>query len=176
MVGVSLPVGASDPVARALIRAASGKQRGTLASIQSAVESSISTVWAPNTAYLAGVLVQNGNPPITYLVNTGFTSGATFDTAHLGVVDITQFYGVLERTSAATSNRNAPYNLTVVVNPAHLTPPNDPAALLSSVSANKPAGILLETYFSTSPLVAQYTRNLGAITATLDLATITDVT
>jgi hypothetical protein len=175
-VGVPVPVGAPDATARALVRAESGQNRGTLASISSAVERSISTVWAPNTAYLAGVLVQNGNPPVTYIVNTGFTSGSTFDATNLGVVDITNYYDVMERTSAALNDRNAAYHLTIVVDPDQLTPPGDSAALLKAVSLNKPAGILLEVYLSDFPLLAEYTRLLSAVTVDLDLALIADVT
>jgi hypothetical protein len=81
LIGVPVPVGASEAEARALIKAESGLERGTEASINAAIERSISRFWMPDTEYLKGQLVRHeGTPgsPLTYEVTAPFTSGATF--------------------------------------------------------------------------------------------------
>jgi len=174
LVGVQIPAGSSDATARALIRAESGMQRGTIQSIQAAVERSISTSWMPNTAYTVGQVVQYGAPPVVYEVASAFTSGASFDATNLTPTDITQHYSLIERFDGAT--RNLAYDLTIIVDPEELSPAGNTTALLAAVAANKPAGITLHVVQTDTPLVSQYTRLLSAITVTLDVAQLSDVT
>ena len=142
-VGVTLPIGASDPFSRSLISAEAGMARGTLASIRSAVQRSISTMWQPNTAYLAGVMVRYdaGAGDVYYLVTTSFTSGATFATTDLAVVDPTTQYSIHENTNAAGAQDA--YAISIVTKPEQLTPVSNTTALTTAVNAVKPGGVLL---------------------------------
>jgi hypothetical protein len=169
-VGVAVPDGADDATARAAIRAESGFSRGTLAAITKAVERSISTTWAPSVAYVIDQLVQHGNPPTVYKATANFTSPATFDTAHLAVVDIRTQYSVLERLKFDLT-RDA-YHLTLIVRPAQLAPANDTAALLAAVNAVKPAGIVLETVVTTSPRWQDATLTWAAVGGSVTWATV----
>jgi hypothetical protein len=80
-VGVILPTGVTEAEARALIKAESGLERGTEASVKAAIERGISRFWAPDTEYLEGQLVRHESTPgslLCYEVTETFTSGATF--------------------------------------------------------------------------------------------------
>lgn len=150
-VGVSIPAGADEATARALVRAESGLSRGTLASIQSAVERSISASWAPNTHYLAGTLVAHdpGTGAVFYTVDADFTSDPAFSTANLTPTNPKLWYRLFERQRQdATTDA---YALTIYVRPEHLTPTNDTTAILAAVNANKPAGIVLYLVVTDSP-------------------------
>jgi hypothetical protein len=79
------------------------------------------------------------------------------------------------RTARIVENVDAnPYRLAVIARSAS-TP--DPAGTLAAAQSQKPLAMLLTgAYFSTVPLVMEYTRPLSAITATLATATLADVT
>jgi hypothetical protein len=178
-VGVSIPDGTDDATARALIQAEAGMHRGTPASIRSAIERNISTVWQPNTAYASGVIVSYAatpGSPVYYLTTSSFTSGATFATTNLTEIAITSQYQLYER-STSTLAADA-YQIAVVVNTAQLTPSGNSTALLAAIDAVKPAGILVNIIggVAGAPLLAQYTRNFSAITAQLAVAQLADVT
>lgn len=201
-VGVQIPPGTDELTARSLVKAEAGKNRGTLASIRAAVERSISTPWAPLTAYLAGVLVTNAG--LYYKVTTNFTSGATFTTTDLLQVDPASQYQVVERfappgtitntlgaqwarargswqhvdpsitwASYAPTADPTPYQLTVVVQPGQLTPTNNTTALNAALAANKPAGILLYVIAVATPEWFQATKTWNAVGAGVKWATLT---
>lgn len=172
-VGVSIPAGASETAARSYVRAEAGLQRGTLASLRSAVERSISTPWAPSTAYLAGVLVTNDTPAGRdfYKVTTNFTSSAgAFNTTNLTLVDPTLFYQMRERVRGDLTAD--PYALTVVVRPEQLTPVSDTTALLAAITANKPAGIVLYLTVTDSPRWSDATKAWSAVGGTITWTTV----
>jgi hypothetical protein len=77
-VGVSVPNGADPTTALSLVTAEAGQNRGTLASIQAAIQRTISTPWTPLTTFAADTIITYGVPPVYYLVNAGFTSGSLF--------------------------------------------------------------------------------------------------
>lgn len=80
-VGVPVPVGTPEAEARALIKAESGLERGTEASVKAAIERGISRFWASDTECLEGQLVRHESTPgslLCYEVTKTFTSGATF--------------------------------------------------------------------------------------------------
>lgn len=143
-VGVQIPVGQDIPTAQALVTAEAGQNRGTLASLQSAITRSISNPWTANTAYTSGhALVSNGVPPTYYSVVSGYTSGATFgatDLANLAVINPLTQFTVIER-SDPNGNPNA-YFVNITVNPAQLTPVSNDAALIANVGAVLPGGII----------------------------------
>lgn len=168
-VGVQVPIGTSEPVARALIRAESGLNRGTLASVQSAIERNISTPWQPVTSYTAGTLVTHdpgdGGGPRTYLVATTFTSGSLFDSANLTQTDPNLWYRVYERQRGdGTSDA---YALAVVVRPEQLTPTNDTTAVTAAINATKPAGIILYVTATDSPAWSSATKTWGTVGGTV---------
>lgn len=178
-VGVAIPTTASDGAARQLIQAEAGLNRGTVASIRSAIERNISTEWAPTTTFLSGTMVAyQPTPGVTayYIVNTTFTSGTAFDATNMSPVDPTSQYQFYERATATLAPDA--YQIAIVVGSAQLTPAGDDTALLADIANVKPAGILVNVLIggAGSPLVSQYTRNMSAITAQLALAQLADVT
>lgn len=174
-VGVVVPTGADQATALALTRGEGGKDRGKITAIQSAIQSGISTPWQPNTAYVTGgPLLAYGSPAVYYEVASAFTSGATFSATNLTVVAPTDFYQLIERSSPAGTVDA--YQLTVVVRPEQLTPSGNVSAITAAILAVKPAGVILNLVTNDAPLVSEYTRDFSAITATLALAQLSDVT
>jgi hypothetical protein len=171
-VGVQIPTGTDETTARALIRAESGMNRGTLASIQSAIERNISTPWQPNTAYLAGVLVTQdpGTGPVYYEVTTGFTSGTTFDATNLAVTDPKLWYRIFERQRP--DETSDAYALTIYVRPEQLMPVNDTTAITASVTATKPAGIILYLIATDSPRIEDATKQINQAAATVTVGNV----
>jgi Phage tail protein (Tail_P2_I) len=150
-VGVQIPKGSAEAQARALVRAESGMNRGTLASVQSAIERSISTPWTPSTAYSTGQLVTNATASgVTYyLVTSGFTSATSFSTTNLAVTDPTFWYRIFER-QRPDETADA-YALTIYVRPEQLTPVGDTTAITTAVTGTKPGGIILYLIATDSP-------------------------
>jgi hypothetical protein len=177
-VGVTIPVGASDAEARALVKAESGLARGTPASIKSAIERSISVGWLPLTTYLEGRLVQHEAKPgelLTYKVLTSFTSGGTFTTTHLELVTITNQYFLLEREKPG--GETAAYHFTIITRPEQLTPAGNTAQLEANVATVKPAG-LVSHYIDTDegPLIDEGTRTIEASEGVIETATLANIT
>jgi hypothetical protein len=142
-VGATIPIGASESEARALVKAESGLERGTRASIESAIERSVSSFWTPLTAYVAGQLLRHEAVPgelLTYKVVTSFTSGATFATTHLELVSIKAQYDLIEREKPG--GEEAAYHFTIVTKPEQLTPEGNTAQLEANVNTVKPAGLI----------------------------------
>jgi hypothetical protein len=171
-VGVQVPVGAGEATARALVRAESGKNRGTLGSIRSAIERNISAPWQPNTTYLAGVLVtfDPGTGPVFYEVTTGFTSGSTFDATNLTAVDPQGFYRIFER-QMQDGTADA-YHLTIIVLPEQLTPVNNTVAITAAVLATKPGGIILHLTATDSPRWEDATLTWATVAGTVTWANV----
>jgi hypothetical protein len=65
-----------------------------------------------------------------------------------------------------------PYRLAVITAPES----PDTAATARAAAAQKPIGLLLNMYVSTTPLLMEYTRPLSAVIATIGTATVADVT
>jgi hypothetical protein len=141
-VGATVPVGASETEARALVKAESGLNRGTRSSLESAIQRSISNPWMPLTAVTTGQLLSHEASGVVsyYEVTSSFTTPATFNTTHLLLIEITSKYDLIERTKP--SGEAAAYWFLVVVNGAQLTPANNAAALEANVNATRPAGLL----------------------------------
>lgn len=170
-VGVSIPLTASDADARAAIVAEAFEGRGTRASMAFRIVRNISTVWAPATSYLAGVMFSyQATPGATtyYLVGTNYTSGATFgatDLANATAVDPATQYSFSERTPD-------PYTVSIVVKPEQLTPTNNLTALLADVTIVKPAGILLGVIATDSPQWSAATSAWNAVAGTVTWANV----
>jgi Phage tail protein (Tail_P2_I) len=163
-VGVSIPVGASESEARALVKAEAGLNRGTRSSIESAIQRAISNAWMPLTAYTTGQLVYHEvSGAITYYkVQTNFTTPSTFNTTHLEVISITAQYDLLERERP--DGEEDAYFFTVVVRPEQLTPAGNSTQLKANVNAVKPAGLLWEIVESDeTPLIDEFTRIIKEI-------------
>jgi hypothetical protein len=177
-VGATIPVGASESEARQIVKAESALERGTRASIESAIERSISSFWGPLTAYVAGQLVRHEAVPgelLTYKVVTGFTSGATFATTHLELVSIKAQYDLIERENLEGEEKA--YHFVVVTKPEQLTPEGNTVALEANVNTVKPAG-LIGHYIDTDerPLFLEGTVLFSEGIGTFAAATLEDVT
>jgi len=171
-VGVQIPVGTSAADARALVRGESGMNRGTLASIQSAIVRNITTPWQPDTAYAAGVLVsyETGAGVVYYVTNTAFTSGGTFSTANLSPTDPSIWYRIFERQMPDGTADG--YHLTVIVRPEQLTPVNDTTAVTAAIKATKPAGIILHVIATDSPRIRDATKRINEVAGTVTIANV----
>jgi hypothetical protein len=66
-----------------------------------------------------------------------------------------------------------PYRLAVAT-ASGITP--DAAATLAAAQTQVPIGMRIDAYISDAPLLAEYTRQMSAVTATLATATLADVT
>jgi hypothetical protein len=77
-VGVSVPTGADPVTALSLVTAEAGQARGTLASLQAAIQRNISAPWQANTSYAVGTMLTYGTVPTYYLVPSTFTTGIAF--------------------------------------------------------------------------------------------------
>lgn len=182
-VGVSIPVGTPEAEARALIKAESGLQRGTEASVKAAIERSISRFWMPDTEYVKGQLVRHEATPgelLCYEVAATFTSGSTFATTHLTLVNIATQYELLPR-ERADGESNA-YYFTVLAHPKQLTPEGSTSQLDANVKGTKPAGLVpeyvqTEEPLNTGPLIDEGTLAINEVgEAVIETATLANIT
>jgi Phage tail protein (Tail_P2_I) len=65
------------------------------------------------------------------------------------------------------------YRAALVADPAQVP---DQAAFETAVMRAKPVGLVFSFYYSAAPLLFEYTRSLSAVTQTIDIATLSDVT
>jgi hypothetical protein len=151
-VGVEIPKGTPEAEARALVKAKAGTERGTRASVVAAIEGAIAPFWTADTAYLKGQLVRHteGVATTCYEVTANFTSGSSFATTHLTVVNIATQYELLER-ERADGESNA-YYFTVLCHGYQLTPEDNLAQMEARVNAAKPAGLVPEYVVTEEPL------------------------
>jgi len=180
-VGVQIPIGASEAEARALVKAESGLERGTEASVKAAIERAISRFWAPNTAFTAGQLVRHESPEglLCYEATSNFTSGPSFTTAHLTLVNIATQYEPLPREKA--NGESNPYYFTVLVHPQQLTPEGSIGRLDANVKGVKPAGlvpeyVLTEEPLQTDPYIDEFARLIENIAGEIETLTLAEVT
>jgi hypothetical protein len=148
-VGVSVPTGADPTTALSLVTAEAGQARGTLASLQAAIQRNISTPWTANTAYSAGTMITYGNPVVYYLVGTAFTSGNSWQ--QLGLEN---FVG----------NPSFEYD-TLLAAPAWWIKPSNIAPFGSHIQGGLPAGLTLNTFAVENGWAASGTNSLR-VTAT----------
>lgn len=182
LVGVVLPVGCSEAEARALIKAESGLQRGTEASVKAAIERGISRFWAPDTEFLKGQLVRHELMPgelLCYEVTATFTSGSTFETTHLSLVNIATQYELLSRERA--DGESNPYYFTVLCHPQQLVPEGNTAQLDGNVKGVKPAGlvpeyVVTEEPLQTDPYIDEFSRLIESIEGEIETLTLAQVT
>lgn len=182
LVGVDVPLGAPEPEARALVRAKAGISRGTRASVEAAIERSITVAWAVDTAYTKGQLVTHepkAGELLCYEATANFTSGATFATTHLTVVNIHTQYELIPR-ERANGETNA-YYFTVIVHGYQLQPEGNTAQLLDNINSVKPAGlvpeiVVTEEALATDPLISEFTLPIEAISGEIETLTLADVT
>lgn len=182
-VGVSIPVGTPEAEARVLIKAESGLERGTEASVKSAIERGISRFWAPSTEFLKGQLVRHEANPgelLCYEVTATFTSGATFETTHLSLVNIATQYELLSREKA--NGESSPYYFTVLVHPKQLVPEGNTTQLDANVKGTKPAGLVPEYVVTEEPLQTDPVIDEGSLAinevgeAVIETATLANIT
>jgi hypothetical protein len=176
-VGASVPAGASETEARALVKAESGLNRGTRSSLESAIQRSISNPWKPLTAVTTGQLLSHEvtGTVAYYKVVTSFTTPASFNTTHLEVVSITAQYFLLEREKP--DGEEAAYHLTIVVRPEQLTPAANPAALEANVRSVKPAGLIMHIIETDEgPLIDEGTIPIEEALGVIETATLADIT
>jgi hypothetical protein len=182
-VGVSIPLGTPEGEARALIKAESGLARGTEASVKAAIERGISRFWAPDTEYLKGQLVRHESTPgslLCYEVTATFTSGATFETTHLSLVNIATQYELLPREKA-NGESNA-YFFTILCHPQQLAPEGNIAQLDANVKGTKPAGLVPEYVLTEEPLQTDPVIDEGSLAidevgeAVIETATLANIT
>lgn len=181
-VGVQIPVGVSEAEARALIKAESGLARGTEASVKAAIERSISRFWAPDTEYLKGQLVRHESNPgelLCYEVTATFTSGATFATTNLSLVNIATQYELISREKA-NGETNA-YYFTVLCHPQQVLPEGSLKQMEANVNGVKPAGlvpeyVLTEEPLQTDPYIDEFSREIEAIEGEIETLTLAQVT
>lgn len=180
-VGVSIPVGTPEEEARAIIKAESGLERGTRASVESAIERSIAPFWTADTAFLKGQLVRHTEGTITtcYEVTANFTSGSSFATTHLTVVNIATQYELLER-ERADGESNA-YYFTILCHGYQLTPEDNLAQMEARVNAAKPAGlvpeyVVTEEPLATDPYIDEGTLLIENALGEIETATLADIT
>jgi hypothetical protein len=182
-VGVPLPIGTPEAEARAIIKAESGLARGTEASMKAAIERAISRFWMADTEFLKGQLVRHETIPgelLCYEATATFTSGATFSTTHLTLINIATQYELLSREKA--NGESSPYYFTVLVHPQQLLPEGNTGQLDTNVKGTKPAGlvpeyVLTEEPLQTDPLIDEFTLPIeeikGEEIVTLTLADVT---
>jgi P2-related tail formation protein len=182
-VGVPIPLGTPEAEARALIKAESGQERGTEAAVKSAIERSISRFWEPDTEFLKGQLVRREATPgslLCYEVTATFTSGATFETTHLTLVNIATQYELLPRERA--DGESNPYYFTVLCHPQQLIPEGNTTQLDANVKGTKPAGLVPEYVVTEEPLQADPVIDEGTLTiesvgeAVIETATLAAIT
>jgi Phage tail protein (Tail_P2_I) len=180
--GVSIPVGASEAEARAIVKAESGLERGTEASMKAAIERAISRFWEPDTEFLKGQLVRHETTPgelACYEATATFTSGATFATTHLTLINIATQYELLPREKA--NGESSPYYFTVLVHPNQLLPEGIAGQLEGNVKATKPAGLVMEVVqteepLQTDPYIDEGTLLIEEVSAEILTATLANVT
>jgi hypothetical protein len=181
-VGVSIPIGTPEAEARQLVKNESGLERGTQASVESAIQRSISRFWMKNTTYLIGELVRHEAPDglLCYEVTKTFTSGASFTSANLVLTNIQTQYELLPREKA--DGESSPFYYTVIAHGSQLLPVNSLAAMEANVDGVRPAGligeyVLTEEPLQTDPLIDQGTLAIEAVTeATIEDATLASIT
>ena len=181
-VGVPIPVGTPEVEARELIRAKAGTNRGTESAVEAAIERSISRFWEPDTEYLKGDLVRHELSPgelVCYEATATFTSGASFATTHLTVVNIATQYELLRR-ERANGETNA-YYFTVLVHPQQLLPEGNTTQLEANVNAVKfmglmPEYVLTEEPLQTDPYIDEGTLLIEEVEAEILTATLAQVT
>ena len=181
-VGVPIPVGTPEAEARALIRAKAGTNRGTEEAVKAKIEASISQFWEPNTNYLKGQLVRHETTPgslTCYEVTANFTSGSSFATTHLTVVNIATQYELLTREKA-NGETNA-YYFTVLCHPKQLLPEGNAAQLIANVESVKFAGLVFEVVqteepLATDPYIDEFTRQVENIEGEIETLTLAGVT
>jgi hypothetical protein len=180
--GVVVPVGSSEAEARALIKAESGLERGTTASVEAAIQAAIAPFWMPLTPYLKGQLVRHETTPgalTCYEAQANFTSGSSFTTEHLAAVNIRTQYELLAREKA-NGETNA-YYFTVLCHGYQLTPAGNLTQMRAKVNAAKPAGlvpeyVITEEPLQTDPYIDEFSRLIENIEGEIETLTLADVT
>lgn len=152
-VGVTIPTGAGETEARALIKAESGFARGTVGAVRSAIRRSLTVPEGtePDTQY---ELYERTPSPLMPSVASYGSSRVLYATYAAAKAAISTY-------SKAFAEVPDAFQATIIVRPEQLTPAGNVTALAANVTAVKPAGIVMHyeqygTYESAHLLYSTY--------------------